>query len=109
MRVAFVLPGGPRVDTSHLVAVEVLAEPPLSIVSVTGYREAQEPVLDGGGNLVLDGDGIPQMRTVWRPNTEDVYRGGTAYLDPAETQIGLLIQCGLVRVLPAARAKKANK
>lgn len=95
-------------DTSHLVAVEVLAEPPLAIASVTGYREVQEPVL-AGGKLAVDGDGNPQMRTVWRPDSEDVYKGGTAYLDPGEIDIALLVQCGLVRIMPAAEAKKATK
>lgn len=88
----------------NLVAVEVLAEPPLAIVSVVGYREVEEPLFEDG-KPVFDGEGNPAVRVVKRPNTEDVTKGGTAYLDPQETQIHLLVQAGLVKILPVSKGK----
>lgn len=88
----------------HLVAVEVLCEPPLAIVSVTGYREVEEPIFDAADRPVYGPDGTPAVRVLRRPNTVDVEKGGTAYLDPAETNISALVQAGLVRLLPRTLA-----
>ena len=86
----------------HLIAVEVLCPPPLAIASVTGYREIHEPIFENG-LPVFGPDGEQLVRTFTRANTVDVEQGGTAYLDPAETRIDLLVQCGIVRVLPKAK------
>ena len=89
----------------NLVAVEVLAEPPLAIVSVVGYREVDEFLFGGDGRPRFVADGNPHTRKVRLPDTQDVTKGGTAYLDPAETQIHLLVQAGLVKILPAKGKK----
>lgn len=98
----------------HLVAVEVLVEPPKAIVSVTGYRDEQELQLGPDGKLLLDAAGQPVTKRVTVAETVDVEKGGIAYLDPAETDIAVLVQAQFVKLLPKAPAetsapKKAAK
>lgn len=90
-------------DLSHLVRVEVIGA--LPIVSVTGYREDEEVVWDGNKPL-LGGDGEPVVNKVLVPVTEDVSRGGFAYLDPEQTNIRALVRGGLVAIAPQKAGKK---
>jgi len=97
------MPEGGRVDLSHLIRVEVVGVFP--IVSVTGYREDDEVVWNGDMPAVgADGEVVTQKVTV--ATTEDVSRGGFAFLDPAETNIRALVRAGLVVIAPQQKAAK---
>lgn len=90
----------------HLIAVEVLAEPPLAIASVTGYRDEDEWQFSPDGKPLYDGAGNPVVKQVKVVETEDVEKGGTAYLDPELTNIAVLVQAKLVKLLPKTPAAK---
>lgn len=95
---------------NHLVRVEVIGD--LPIVSVTGYRDEQEVQFDSGGKPLFDADGNPVVKTVQVTETVDVEKGGIAYLDPEQTNIAVLTQARLVKVLPKEPGeadKKAKK
>lgn len=87
----------------HLVRVEVLCEPPMAIVSVTGYREVEQAQFDKQGRPMFDPAGAPLMKVTKVAETADVEKGGFALLDPAETNIAALTQAGLVRIAPKAK------
>jgi len=93
------------VDLSHLVRVEVIGIFP--IVSVTGYTEQDEPVFDGDQPR-FDADGQLVTQPVRVPMTEDVDRGGFAFLDPAETNIRALVRAQLVKLAPLPAKVKAG-
>jgi hypothetical protein len=90
----------------HLVAVEVIGD--LPIASVTGYRDVEKVQFGGDGAPLFDTAGNPVVKVVRVADTVDVTKGQTAYLDPAETNIAVLTQAGLVKVLPK-QAKKGSK
>lgn len=84
-------------EMDHLIAVEVIGIFP--IVSVTGYRDEEELQYDAAGTPLFDGVGQPIVTTIRVENTEDISAPGTAYLDPAKTNIRALVKAGLVRVV----------
>lgn len=96
-------------ETDHLIAVEVIGIFP--IVSVTGYRDEEELQYDAAGAPLFDGAGQPVVTKARVETTEDVSKPGTAWLDPAKTNIRALVKAGLVRVVPktAEPAKSAAK
>ncbi|WP_020525835.1 hypothetical protein [Catelliglobosispora koreensis] len=85
----------------HLVRCEVIGD--LPIVSVTGYREVEEVQFGPNGAPLFDGEGNPVVKPVRVAETQDVTKGQIAYLDPAETNIAVLTQAQLVKVLPKAK------
>lgn len=85
------------------VRVEVIGE--LPIVSVLEYREEDEVVWDGNKPL-LDGNGDVVTQKVKVPVTQDVSRGGFAFLDPEVTNIRALVRAGLVKIAPEKKAAK---
>ena len=88
----------------HLVRCEVIGE--LPIVSVVGYRDVDEVQFGPGGAPLFDGEGNPVVKTVRVAETVDVEKGGIVFLDPAETNIAVLTQARLVKVLPKDKARK---
>lgn len=91
-------------DTDHLIAVEVTGIFP--IVSVIGYRDEEELQYDSKGAPLFDGAGQPVVKTIRVDVTEDISAPGTAYLDPAVTNIRALVKAGLVRVMEKRPAEK---
>jgi hypothetical protein len=93
----------------HLIAVEVLAEPPLAIASVVGYRDELEWQFSADGKPLFDTAGNPVTKSVKVVETVDVEKGATAYLDPELTNIAVLVQAKLVKLLPKAEAAPVKK
>lgn len=95
-------------DMSHLVPVEVIGI--LPIASVIDYREEDEWQWGKDNKPLYNPDGSPLTKKVIVPVTQDVSKGGIAYLDPAVTNIPALTQGGLVRFMPKKdTAPKAGK
>jgi len=88
----------------YLVAVEVIGD--LPIVSVTGYRDIEEVQFGRDGAPLFDAAGNPVVKSVRVADTVDATKGQTAYLDPAETNIAVLTQAQLVKVLPKVVGEK---
>lgn len=91
-------------DTDHLIAVEVTGIFP--IVSVIGYRDEEELQYDAANAPLFDAAGHPVVKTIRVEVTEDISKPGTAYLDPATTNIRALVKAGLVRVVAKKPAEK---
>lgn len=92
-------------DRSNLVPVEVIGM--LPIVSVIDYREEDEWQWGKDGKPLYNPDGTPLTKKVIVPVTQDVSKPGIAYLDPEATNIAVLTQAGLVRLMP--KSKKDSK